>query len=280
MHSRLLCAVLACGLVGLTGFDTAFAQTSQTISACADAQGQLRVIAAGGRCRSNETLLKWNVAGPAGPAGPTGRAGQPGVAGPQGPAGQPGAVGPAGPQGATGAQGAVGPQGPIGLQGPMGPHGTPGTGEGGGGLTVVDSTGQDVGPYLVAGSTEFVLLRVNGDLLRVVVRPGGLNQSNAQGGDFGFRYFYTTANCTGTRYYVADQSLTRPAAVFGTKVVYALAPFTGVAIRSAEVFPVGADLSLPGQCSDLDPVEAPFWVGVAATVDISNVPNSAPLTLR
>jgi hypothetical protein len=57
--------------------------------------GAVRVIdkEAGQNCRSNETALQWNQAGPKGDQGPTG------AFGPPGPKGEPGAVGQTGPAG-------------------------------------------------------------------------------------------------------------------------------------------------------------------------------------
>jgi hypothetical protein len=79
---------------------------AQTIRACANPAGQLRLIGAADSCKSQETLVTWNGggAGPAGPAGPTGAIGPVGPAGPTGPEG---AIGPAGPQGAPGSDAAV-----------------------------------------------------------------------------------------------------------------------------------------------------------------------------
>ena len=77
--------------------------------------GTLRVIDSSvTNCKSSETALNWNVAGPAGPAGADGA---PGPAGPVGPAGADGARGPAGPVGPAGADGAPGPVGPAGANG-------------------------------------------------------------------------------------------------------------------------------------------------------------------
>jgi type VI secretion system secreted protein Hcp len=66
------------------------AGTTQTINACVNREGQMRLIAVAGACRGNETALSWNTVGPAGAQG---------AQGVQGAAGQPGAAGPAGPQG-------------------------------------------------------------------------------------------------------------------------------------------------------------------------------------
>jgi hypothetical protein len=110
--------VLGAGLVIGHGGDTAL------VHGCVDSKsGTLRVIAASGVCKNNETPLDWNITGPVGPIGPIG------LMGPQGTAG---AVGPSGPQGPQGAQGPAGPQGELGLPGdtgaigPIGPEGPTG----------------------------------------------------------------------------------------------------------------------------------------------------------
>lgn len=74
-------------------------------------------------CKSGETMISWNMKGPAGPTGPAGPAGAMGLTGPTGPAGPAGpagAMGPAGPAGSTGPAGPTGPQGPQGDPGPAG----------------------------------------------------------------------------------------------------------------------------------------------------------------
>jgi len=69
------------------------ASTTQTINACVDRAGQVRLVAVAGNCRRDETAVSWNTVGPQGPqgvqgvAGRDGRDGQPGPAGPAGPAG-------------------------------------------------------------------------------------------------------------------------------------------------------------------------------------------------
>ena len=86
------------------------------INACyAKRDGSLRVIDRSvTQCKSSESALTWNGAGPEGPKGDTGA---------QGPAGAQGATGPQGPKGDTGAQGPAGPQGATGPQGPAGTSG-------------------------------------------------------------------------------------------------------------------------------------------------------------
>jgi hypothetical protein len=71
--------------------------------ACADRQGDLRVVDSHDECRRNETPVRWNIRGP---EGPQGEQGPQGVAGPQGLQGE------QGPQGDIGPQGARGPAGP------------------------------------------------------------------------------------------------------------------------------------------------------------------------
>jgi len=108
---------------------------SQVIHACyksdTPGNGQVRILGATDACRSNETSIDWNVAGPAGPAGPPGPSGPAGPKGDTGPAGPAGARGPIGEQGEPGAPGSQGPagaQGPAGPQGPEGPQGPAGPG--------------------------------------------------------------------------------------------------------------------------------------------------------
>lgn len=83
----------------------------------------------GVKCKTGETMLAWNQAGPQGApgvAGPTGPTGPAGPAGPPGPVGPVGATGAQGPKGDTGPTGATGPQGPAGDAGPTGATGPAG----------------------------------------------------------------------------------------------------------------------------------------------------------
>jgi hypothetical protein len=86
--------------------------TPNVIHACRGALlGNLREITTG-NCSAAETIVHWDITGPAGPTGsqgavgPTGAAGPAGPTGPQGPVG---ATGPAGPAGGAGATRAAGP---------------------------------------------------------------------------------------------------------------------------------------------------------------------------
>ena len=126
-------AVIAVPLVALA----AAAEPDEVVhNGCyAEANGLLRVVAAGDECRGNEVAISWNQRGPQGPTGPQGEVGPVGPqgdTGPQGPQGDTGPqgprgdTGPRGPQGVAGAPGAQGPRGETGPQGPAGPAGTQG----------------------------------------------------------------------------------------------------------------------------------------------------------
>lgn len=75
----------------------ASADATQTINACVDHNGLVRIVGADGLCRHDETPISWNTVGPQGPAGQDGAAGAQGPAGPAGPAGPTGPQGPAAP---------------------------------------------------------------------------------------------------------------------------------------------------------------------------------------
>ncbi|GIU94286.1 MAG: hypothetical protein KatS3mg012_0743 [Gaiellaceae bacterium] len=96
-----------------------------TLSACADREGSLRLVAPTRRCGAGERRVVWNIRGPRGPEGPSGPTGAalPGPPGPPGAPGEHGAQGPAGPTGPAGPPGPPGPQGPQGATGPPGPSG-------------------------------------------------------------------------------------------------------------------------------------------------------------
>ena len=63
-HSRFLVVLCGAGLIALVSAQPAAAQT--TIRACANPAGQLRLIGADDSCKSQETLVTWNGAGPQG----------------------------------------------------------------------------------------------------------------------------------------------------------------------------------------------------------------------
>jgi Collagen triple helix repeat (20 copies) len=104
-------AVLAVLAIGGSVALATIPDSGGAINGCyAKRDGSLRVIDAPSvSCKSTETALTWNQAGPQGLRGDTG---------PQGPKGDQGAQGPLGPKGDTGPAGPAGPAGPQGAQGP------------------------------------------------------------------------------------------------------------------------------------------------------------------
>ncbi len=88
---------------------------TQTINACLDRDGQLRLVAIADACKKNETPLSWNTVGPTGPPGADGKTGAAGKDGRDGQPGPPGSAAP-NPDAVSGTvaivaqkQGAIGP---------------------------------------------------------------------------------------------------------------------------------------------------------------------------
>ena len=105
--------VFGVGLVALVvaGFATyawAASSAGQTINACVNNDGNLRLVQNAGACRRGETPVSWNTVGPVGPQG---------AAGLQGPAGVQGPAGPAGRDGRDGTPGGVNPPDPDSVAG-------------------------------------------------------------------------------------------------------------------------------------------------------------------
>src|SRR5437899_4214782 len=92
MKRRIILASLVVAALAAAGTAYAVSQAAatQTVNACVNDDGQLRLAPSSGACKKNEQLLSWNTVGPVGPAGPAGAAGAAGPAGPQGVAGRDG----------------------------------------------------------------------------------------------------------------------------------------------------------------------------------------------
>ena len=106
MRQKLAFGVAFVALV-VTGFATyawAASSAGQTINACVNGEGKLRLVPAVSACKTSENPLTWNTVGPAGPPGP---AGQQGPAGPAGQDGSPGGA-PADPNAVDGTVSVVG----------------------------------------------------------------------------------------------------------------------------------------------------------------------------
>ena len=100
MVARNISRGMACAVAGgvalsfLLGAGTRLEAQASAIRGCVGVNGALRVVGSGESCRSNESAITWNAAGPVGPAGPTGPAGPDGPMGPVGPQGPAGEVPP------------------------------------------------------------------------------------------------------------------------------------------------------------------------------------------
>jgi hypothetical protein len=111
--------------------------SGNTLQACVDEQGVMRLVKAGKRCKHGQTKVAWNQQGVPGAQGATGAAGA---------AGATGATGPGGPPGAPGANGADGANGlPTNVM--WAKIGAEGTIEEGHGVTEVKDSGKS--PYTV-----------------------------------------------------------------------------------------------------------------------------------
>jgi type VI secretion system secreted protein Hcp len=88
-------------VAGLATYSWAASSAGQTINACSDNDGKLRLVLAASDCKKGESPISWNSDGPVGPAGAPGAPGAPGAAGAAGPQGAAGAAGPAGAAGAS-----------------------------------------------------------------------------------------------------------------------------------------------------------------------------------
>jgi hypothetical protein len=121
LAAAVLCLTAAPGSASDRSADGPQPPVDGIVRACADKQGDLRIVDSHDECRRNETPVQWNVRGPQGPRGEIGPQGVPGQPGIQGPQGDRGPIGPEGPKGEPGEQGPQGDVGPQGAQGPAGP---------------------------------------------------------------------------------------------------------------------------------------------------------------
>lgn len=129
LRSRGLWVGVIVGVTVASGVGIAFGaipDSGGAIHGCYLSNGTLRVVDTAAGCKSNETVLSWNQAGPAGQQGPTGSKGATGARGPTGAKGATGTQGLPGLRGATGATGLRGPTGTQGLPGTKGPTGLQG----------------------------------------------------------------------------------------------------------------------------------------------------------
>jgi hypothetical protein len=195
----------------------------------------MRILRVGEACKRNESLLVWNVQGPAGPQGAAG------APGPQGPAG------------------GVGPQGVIGLTGPQGQRGLP-SATTAPGLRVVDSLGQDVGGFL----GDFYAIRdfPTGPIALTLVRGGFV--------ETGAHYYFESSDCTGAPYVSwggAPRQPVRSADIGLGKAVWASDPLGSFTSHSYKTYFSGPPV-IDGVCTVAD-VTGSF--GPALTLELSTL---------
>ena len=103
MRRKLLVGVtlVALAVAGIATYSWAASSEGQTINACVNDEGKLRLVTGAAACRKAETPLSWNTVGP---PGAQGVAGAQGAQGPAGPAGVP----PPSPDAVSGTVGIIG----------------------------------------------------------------------------------------------------------------------------------------------------------------------------
>lgn len=155
-----------------------------------------------------------------------------------------------------------GPPGPQGSPGPRGPQGV-------GALRVIDSTGQDVGPYFFAGAAEFLGRLESNGLVLIPIRPEGFVEF-----DLTLVFWHTTPDCSGIRY-LEDVSTTigRIARVRGDAAAYAVGPVEQLTVGSNEQFQAGSDLlsGAGGFCDSGPQPASPLSLRRAEIADLSNI---------
>ncbi len=176
--------------------------------------------------------------GEQGPPGPQGERGPQGPIGPQGPPGAEGSIGPTGPQGIPGAIGPQGIPGAIGPQGLQGPTGSPGPAGSGGELVWLDGADQYLGPFRGEASPTFEDSQgVIWQSARESTIQGQITDWHVTAPPLDAAYtLYTSANCTGIKYFSYEPSRYKQAAVeyggkFYNKEALTLIQLTGLYVE-------------------------------------------------
>lgn len=273
-------------LAGMTLTATMAYADNDQLRVCVQRDGDVRLLLPGRSCRSDEFTLPLNFRGPQGPKGDTG---------PQGPAGPKGAVGPQGPQGVAG------PQGPKGVAGPQGPQGVPGA-KGPAGVAGAPGAAGALGPIGPAGLAAPLVVDANGTEIGVatdpyggaVMRRAGLDAvtlwmsttGGARSEGEALDFYYTTPDCSGTRYISTafSSGFSHAGFVHNGVLFYTRTPdpmgTVQVPLLSYEHYNAHEDAMQPGVCSGLD-AGTTASVGVAIAVNDPALANMAlPLRIK
>ena len=137
-----------------------------------------------------------------------------------------------------------------------------------GGVRVVDSLGQVVGPFI---PPRAMLREINGLTFVISVSKNGFESDVLQ-------FWHTTSDCSGPRYMESSTFLFRPSDHTSTKLFYAADPPLQFAISSLERIYPPADPSQQGQCERFDPFI--HLVGLVASLDLSTLGLVPPFRLE
>ena len=141
-----------------------------------------------------------------------------------------------------------------------------------GGVRVVDSRGQDVGPFEQSIGGSFALRRITGFTFALSITKSGFVS--------GFvNFFHMTSDCSGDRFVIEDGArLVRIAPQINGKLIYAADPLQQITANSLETVTPPADLNMPGHCSRLNPT--PELAGLVTTFDLSTLGLVPPFHLE
>ncbi|MBI3933287.1 MAG: hypothetical protein HY316_01260 [Acidobacteria bacterium] len=141
-----------------------------------------------------------------------------------------------------------------------------------GGVRVVDSLGQVVGPLV---QSNLVLRQIGPVPVQIRVSPEGIVRS-----DFQVAFVHVTSDCSGPRYFAQEPADPwRRSHVHGAEVFYAAHPLEEITMRSLEVVDGSSDPNQPGRCSPENPPFA-LSAGALTKFDLSTLGLVPPFHLE
>lgn len=147
-----------------------------------------------------------------------------------------------------------------------------------GGVRVVDSVGNLVGPYVIgpnSGDTNFTLHYLSGHPALITTTADGFPPNGPSS-----RLFYTSVDCSGDRYVEEEgTNLLRKNRTIGSRIVYAADPIQQLTIRSYAVVLPNYDWTGPVSCFPITPSTS-IPVGVAIWLDIPTLGLVPPFHLE